>query len=132
MGKSNRMDAQHETCDYVQMHIFRVPKKNHDTIVQIGKQGHEVGNKHGILRQESFVLGSTETYEGFTNIANIVFATRDEEIWLHLNFYRDRKHRDDVMARIENDETMSQLFQQSMHLITPGSNVIGEFSRPNM
>ena len=71
MGKSNGMDAQHETCDYVQMHIFRVPKKNHDTIVQIGKQGHEVGNKHGILRQESFVLGSTETYEGFTNIANI-------------------------------------------------------------
>ena len=102
MGKSNGMDAQHETCDYVQMHIFRVPKKNHDTIVQIGKQGHEkknhdtivqigkqgheVDNKHGILRQESFVLGSTETYEGFTNIANIVFATRDEEIWLHLNF----------------------------------------------
>jgi uncharacterized protein YbaA (DUF1428 family) len=130
------MDAQLETCDYVQMHIFRVPKKNHDTIVQIGNKhgraGHEVGNKHGILRQESFVLGSTGTYEGFTNIANIVFATRDEEIWLHLNFYRDRKHRDDVMARIENDETMSQLFQQTMHLITPGSNVIGEFSRPNM
>ena len=48
MGKSNRMDAQHETCDYVQMHIFRVPKKNHDTIVQIGKQGHEIGNKHGM------------------------------------------------------------------------------------
>lgn len=31
-----------------------------------------------------------------------------------------RKHRDDVMARIENDETMSQLFRQSMDLITPG------------
>jgi len=26
MGKSNGMDAQHETCDYVQMHIFRVPR----------------------------------------------------------------------------------------------------------
>lgn len=132
MRKSNGTDVQQETWDYVQMHIYKVPKKNHDAIVQIGKQGYEIGNKHGVLRQESFVLGSTETYEGFTNIANIVSASRDEEVWVHLNFYKDRKHRDDVMVRIGNDETMSQLFRQSMDLISPGSNIIGEFIRLNM
>lgn len=114
------------------MHIYKVPKKNHNAIVQIGKQGYEIGNKHGVLRQESFVLGSTETNEGFSNIANIVSASRDEEVWVHLNFYKDRKPRDDVMVRIGNDETMSQLFRQSMDLISPGSNIIGEFSRLNM
>ena len=29
------------------MHIYKVPKKNHEAIVQIGNQGYEIGNKNG-------------------------------------------------------------------------------------
>ncbi len=47
MGKSNGTDVQQETWDYVQMHIYKVPKKNHEAIVQIGNQGYEIGNKYG-------------------------------------------------------------------------------------
>ena len=47
----------------------------------------------------------------FTNIAKTVSANQDEEVWLELNFYRDRKHRDDVMAKMKNDESADPLFR---------------------
>ena len=67
--------------------------------------------------------------ESLTNIAKTVSANQDEEVWLELIFYKDRKHRDDVRAKMQNDESCGSLFRQFMDLITPGTNcIIGEFS----
>jgi uncharacterized protein YbaA (DUF1428 family) len=68
--------------------------------------------------------------EGITNIAKTVSANQDEEVWMELIFYRDRKHRDEVSAKMQNDENMERLYKQSVDLINPGSSfVMGEFSR---
>ena len=49
---------------------------------------------------------------------------------MELVFYKDRKHRDEVDAKMRNDVNMEQLFKQSMDLITPGTTfTMGEFSR---
>jgi uncharacterized protein YbaA (DUF1428 family) len=78
-----------------------------------------------------FQLNNTEApMDGITNIAKTVSANQDEEeVWLELIFYKDRKHRDDVRAKMQNDERCGSLFPQFMDLITPGTNcIIGEFS----
>jgi uncharacterized protein YbaA (DUF1428 family) len=78
-----------------------------------------------------FQLNNTEApMEGITNIAKTVSANQDEEVWMELIFYRDRKHRDEVSAKMQNDENMERLYKQSVDLISPGSSfVMGEFSR---
>jgi uncharacterized protein YbaA (DUF1428 family) len=49
--------------------------------------------------------------EGITNIAKTVSANQDEEeVWMELIFYRDRKHRDEVSAKEQNDENMDRLY----------------------
>ena len=49
---------------------------------------------------------------------------------MELIFYKDRKHRDEVEAKMRNDENMERLYKQSVDLITPGTNfIMGEFSR---
>ena len=69
--------------------------------------------------------------EGITNIAKTVSANQDEEeIWMELIFYRDRKHKDEVGAKMQNDGNMERLYKQSVDLLSPGSSfVMGEFSR---
>ena len=62
--------------------------------------------------------------EDITNISKTVSANQDEEVLLELIFYRDRKHRDEVDAKMRNDESMSPLFQQSLDLLAPGSSFI--------
>ena len=51
--------------------------------------------------------------EGITNIAKTVSAKQDEDVWLPLTFYRDRKQRDEIRAKMGNDEIMGPINKQS-------------------
>jgi uncharacterized protein YbaA (DUF1428 family) len=131
MSKSNRMEMEQEIGSVVWHSIARLPKKNHDAMVRIAKQFNEVFKKHGGLHSEVFQLTNTEApMEGITNIAKTVSANQDEEVWMELIFYRDRKHRDEVGAKMQNDENMERLYKQSVDLLSPGSSfIMGEFNR---
>ncbi len=70
--------------------------------------------------------------EGITNIAKTVSENQDEDVWLQLTFYKDRKQREEIRAKMGNDESMGPINKQFMELITPGSMVMGEFVRLNI
>jgi uncharacterized protein YbaA (DUF1428 family) len=133
MSKPNvtEIEEAKEIGNIVQQFICRLPKKNHDAMMQIAKQANDITRKHGALRVEYFQLSSTENMmEDWTNIAKTVSANQDEEIWVEQIFYKDSKHRDEYMAKCGSDENMNKLYKQFMDLITPGSRpIMGEFSR---
>jgi uncharacterized protein YbaA (DUF1428 family) len=70
--------------------------------------------------------------EGITNIAKTVSAKQNEEVWLQLTFYRDRRQRDEISAKMGNDESMGPINKQFMYLITPGAMIMGELVRVKM
>ena len=131
MSKSNRMEMEQEIGSVVWHSIARLPKKNHDAMVRIAKQFNDIFKKQGGLRSEVFQLTNTEApMDGITNIAKTVSANQDEEVWMELQYYRDRKHLEEVTAKFGNDENMERLYKQSVDLLSPGSSfIMGEFSR---
>ena len=132
MNKSDATEEEKEIGSQIQLIVGRVPKKNHDAALQIYKQSSDLFRRYGLLRSELFQLNSTKTYDevGLTNIANTVSARQDEEVWVELQYYRNRKHLDQVRAKCGNDENMGRLYKQSLDLLTPGSCFIfGEFDR---
>lgn len=115
---------------FIGLYIYRTPKKNHDAIVQINTQVTDTFKKCGMQRFEVFQLGSMENMMDFVNIAKTIGADQDDEVWLEIQSYRDHKHVDEVMAKMENNKDMRVLYQQFMDLITPGSRCIfGGFNR---
>jgi uncharacterized protein YbaA (DUF1428 family) len=132
MGISDESTEEKEGIgDQLLYFAFRVPKKNHDAMVQGAKKANELFRKFGVPRS-LFQLNNIKTYEdvGFTNIAKTMSASKDEqEIWLQLMFFSDRRHMEEWMSKGENDVTMNKLFQEFMELIIPGSCVEGEFGR---
>jgi uncharacterized protein YbaA (DUF1428 family) len=132
MNNSDATEMEKDIGGQLMLVVGRMPKKNHDAALQIYKQADDLFRKHGLLRRELFRLNNTETYDdmGLTNIANTVSASQDEEIWMELQYYRDRKHMEAVRAKCGNDENMGRLYKQSLDLLTPGSRFIfGEFDR---
>jgi uncharacterized protein YbaA (DUF1428 family) len=133
MSKSNEMETKQQIGSQVQLFFWRLPKKNHDAMVRFAKQVNDLFRKHGMQPPEVFQLNNnakTSDDMGFTNIANTVSANQDEEeIWLELHSYRDRKHQEEVGAIMQKDETAGQFLKQFMNLITPGSCIEGQFSR---
>jgi uncharacterized protein YbaA (DUF1428 family) len=133
MSKSNTntTEIEQEIGSEVDHFVYRVPKKNHDTMMQLNKKFADIMRNYGAAHL-IFQLNNTEApmMEGITNIANTVSSTQDEEVWMELIFYRDRKHKDEVGAKMQNDKSMHSLYQQSLGLLSPGTNyVMGEFNR---
>ena len=110
--------------------VYRVPKKNHDAMMQLNKQFVEIMRKYGATHLILQFNNTEAPMEGITNISKTVSANQYDEVWMELIFYKDRKHRDEVEAKMRNNVNMEQLFKQSMDLITPGTTfIMGEFSR---
>ena len=133
MSKSKVTGTEQEIGNQVQLFVWRIPKKNHDTMVKLQKQFNDILIKHGVLRVEIFQLTNTDTYDGCTNIFNTVSANQDEEIWIELQSHTDLKRMDEITAEVMNDEIMlaeGPLIKQFMELVTPGSGMImGKFTR---
>ena len=126
MSKSDSTEA-----GLVTHFIYRIPKKNHDAMLQLCKQSNEIFMQHGVLRYDAFQLSNTNVpMEGFTNIAKIVSANQDEEVWVESLYYKDRQHINGLMAKMQKDERMEPLMKQSFDLISSGTSfIMGEFDR---
>ena len=110
--------------------VYRVPKKNHNAMMQLNRQFGDIIRNYGVAHLV-FQLSNTEApMDDITNIAKTISATQDEEVWMEIIFYRDRKHKDEVAAKMRNDERMGSLWQRSIELVSPGTGfIMGEFSR---
>jgi hypothetical protein len=63
-------------------------------------------------------------------MVNVLSANQDEEVWLDLESYRDRKQMDEVVTKIENDEYALSLMNQYLGLLSPSSRpILAKFSR---
>jgi uncharacterized protein YbaA (DUF1428 family) len=130
MSESDLTGIEQRIGSEVDHFVYRVPKKNHDSMVRLNKQFAEIMKKYGAPHLIFQLNNTGAPMEGITNIAKTVLANQDDEVWMELIFYRDRKHKDEVGAKMQNDENMGRLFQQSLDLVTEGTGfIMGQFSR---
>jgi uncharacterized protein YbaA (DUF1428 family) len=123
-----------ETGNYLGLSLIRAPKENHKSIEQIGKPIAQWFKKQG-TRPEFYNLSTSEFPEGIESIAKTLSIKdgKQEEIWVLLQFYRDKAHADEVNAKMMQDENIGALMQKFGGLISQGSNLImGGFSRQRM
>jgi uncharacterized protein YbaA (DUF1428 family) len=128
---SKNESATQEIGSHLEAFFYRVPKKNHDAIVQNLKKFVPWFEKNGV-RIEYFQFAGSQTMEGMEmqGIDKALSAAEDEDIWVELQYYRDRKHCDDTFAKMMQDESLKPLGDEFFGLITKGSGLVtGRFSR---
>lgn len=130
MSQTNVTEGHGENESIVLLFIYRAPKKNHEAMVQLNSRVIDTFKEYGVQRFEVFQLSSTDDMMEFVNISKTVSADQDDEVWMEIQSYRDRKHLEEVGAKMMNDKNMAAEGQQFLNLITPGSRCsFGEFSR---
>jgi uncharacterized protein YbaA (DUF1428 family) len=86
MGKSNLTEIEQGIGSEVDHFVYRVPKKNHEAMVQLNKQFAEIMRKYGAPHL-IFQLNNTEApMDGITNVTKTVSANQDDEVWMELIF----------------------------------------------
>lgn len=133
MDKSNitANNGDSPLANLVLFFVYKIPKKNHESLIQLNKRVINAFKKYGVLKFEVFQLGDAKDMMGFINIAKTISANPDdEEVWLEIQSYRDHKHFEEVGTKMMADEIIKEDGQQFFNLITPGSRCsFGEFNR---
>jgi uncharacterized protein YbaA (DUF1428 family) len=115
--------------EHVQIYLYKLPKKNHDAMVQLVKKLTGLYKKYGTQSWEIYQLNSTEAFEGSTSIAKTVSAGPEEEVWVEVDHYKDTKARDSAVGAIMQDSAAGALFGELAGTISPGfSLIMGEFN----
>ena len=126
-----------ETGSYLQLSFSRAPKKNQESLAQLGKRWMQWLDKHGVSSKIYYLNSSTSTTatseevpEGVESIAKILSVDDDEMLGVSLQFYRDKAHADEVYLKMLQDETCGAIGKEFNGLVTPGKGMITDgFSR---
>lgn len=146
----NKIDSTMEiegTGNFLQHFLYRVPKKNHDALIQNLKQFVPWFKKHG-ARVEYYQLGRSETktaidsakqsgmdvMDSIDKILSTTTAAEDEEekeeVWIEQQYFRDYKHCEEVYSKMMQDKSIEPLGSEFFRLITQGKKMItGGFNR---
>ena len=129
-----------ETGNYLQLFLYRTPKKNHDAIAKNLKQFVPWFQKHGV-RIEYYQLGNSETQAAIDSakesgmdvmesVAKTLSIDEDEEVWIEQQYFRDYKHCEDIYAKMMQDKSIEPLGNEFFGLVTQGKKLItGGFIR---
>jgi uncharacterized protein YbaA (DUF1428 family) len=133
-----------ETGNYLQQFLYRVPKRNHDAIVQNLKQFVPWFKKHG-ARVEYYQLGRSETKAAIDSakqsgmdvmesidkaLSSAAQDEKDEDVWIEQQYFRDYKHCEDVYAKMMQDKSIEPLGNEFFRLITQEKKLVtGGFNR---
>jgi uncharacterized protein YbaA (DUF1428 family) len=118
-----------ESTSHLEVYVYRAPKKNHDAIEQNLKKFVPWFRENGI-RIEYFRYENAQKMEGMESIAKILSASEDEDIWIELQYFKDRKHCEDVYAKMMQDVSLKPLGEEFFSLITQEKSMVtGGFSQ---
>lgn len=114
--------------NYVEFVFYRVPKKNHESLLQVTNRLIEFIKKEEVV-YDCFSLIGAENIPGFINITKVITINPDEEeIWINQVTYKDREHRTLVVEKISKDKECQDIYEEFIRLLSPGTGFIsGEF-----
>lgn len=126
----NNQQGNNRNFSYSEFMIARSPKSNYEALTALEKKSSEMFEKEEV-RYELFRLAVKTSWEGFENISKSVSASvDDEDVWITIMSYKDKKHRDEFVAKMSNDKECQQGYEEWVRLLSPNSKVItGEFDR---
>lgn len=126
---NNQERSNSKNYGYAEFMIARSPKKNYETLSALEKKSAEMFSKEDV-GYKLFRLANSTSWEGFVNISKTVSASEDEDVWITIMSYRDKKHRDEFVVKMSNDKECQQGYEEWAKLLSTDSNVItGEFDK---
>ena len=106
MNKSTTAEIEHRSSSDIDHSFYGVPKRNHDTLMHLNKQFGGIIKNYGVAYSVFRLNKIGAPMEDIANIAKTISATEDDQIWMKVIFYRDRKRKNEVAANMKNDERM--------------------------
>ncbi len=111
----------------VQLYIYRVPKENVSSFLRIQSEAASLYKKYGALDDETFKPSNLESKYGCIAFPDVLDVKDNELIIFSVTRFHNTTHEDQVMAKVNSDERINELYDRVTHLIDISRVVRGEF-----
>ena len=109
--------------NHMEVFFYMVPKKNRAAVETNLNKFRPWFKKHGV-GLEYYSLGSRDSMEMTENIAKKLGATDDEDVWVEVQQYRDRKHAEETFAVMMKDKEIEPIGNEFFGLVSQGKGMI--------
>lgn len=114
---------------YTSIFIYPVPNQNVDKFIDIQKEAAALYKEYGALDDETFEPVDLEAKYGCLAFNNIHGIKSDEKLFVSLSRFNDRAHHDHVMAQVDADERINELYDKVTAIVDLSRIRRGEFER---
>ncbi len=102
---------------YVALYSFRLRAPNVQRFLEIQLEAAEIQRRHGALSDATYASVDTGAKYGLSTLGEALGAERDDVVFVEVAAFRERAHHDEVMARVDTDERIAELYREVTALI---------------
>ncbi len=111
------------------IYIYRVPQSKIDEFLRIQTAAAIIYRRYGALDDETFAPVNLDAKYGCMALYDEIALGPDEQLFISASRFRDRAHHDVVMAQVDNDPEITELYQQITQILDVSRILRGEFER---
>ena len=114
--------------EYISTYIYRVPFNNQKEFKRIQLESSKIYEEYGAISDITYIGISLDNKYGCTGISTTVPTSKDEIIYFSITKFKDKKHHDEVMEKVDKDIKINQLYNEICSLLDVKKIIRGEFS----
>jgi uncharacterized protein YbaA (DUF1428 family) len=118
---------------YTSIYLYRLLRENAEAFLQVQRDAadiyRQIYRQCGALKEETFAPFDLNAKYGCLAFTDVLELTEGEVLFVGLSRFRDKAHHDEVMAKVDRDARIEQLFEQVTGLLEMSRLVRGEFER---
>lgn len=114
---------------YLAIYIYPVRTARVGRFLEIQREAAAICAEHGALDDSTFAPRDLDAKYGCLDMPGAVDLREGEEVFVGISTFRDRAHHDEVMARVDADPRIDELYEAITGLVDVGRIRRGEFAR---
>lgn len=114
---------------FTSIYVYRVPRKNVEAFLRVQQEAAAIYQRYGALDDETLAPINLAAKYGCIAFSDAFDVGKDEEVLIGVSRFRDRAHHDKVMAQVDSDDRIGELYDKVTALLDIGRVVRGEFER---
>ncbi|SFB16297.1 Protein of unknown function [Lentibacillus halodurans] len=113
---------------YTVIYLYRVKQEHVQTFTNINSQASEIYLSNGALEDNTYRAEDLNGNYGAKGLIDVIQKEKNEEIFFGQSVFRNKSHHDDVMAQVNQNPEIKELFDDITNIINLSNVVTATFT----
>jgi uncharacterized protein YbaA (DUF1428 family) len=114
---------------YMSIYVYFVQRENIEPFLKVQRETADIVRRYGALDDATFAEVDLKAKYATIAFGNKFNLNPGEKVFVGVSSFRNREHHDEVMAKVDEDERIDELYRRITTVLDVRRVVRGEFKR---